>query len=45
MPAPTCVFYRSAGGAAQGPDYTGRAQVVGYDEYELDADDDGYGCE
>jgi endonuclease YncB( thermonuclease family) len=33
------------GGSGNGPYYVGTVQVVGYDEYDLDADGDGYGCE
>jgi micrococcal nuclease len=33
------------GGSGNGPYYTGRVQVVGYDEYGLDGDNDGIGCE
>lgn len=34
-----------AGGSGNGPVYTGRVQVIGPDEYELDRDRDGIGCE
>ena len=34
-----------AGGAGNGPAYTGRVQVIGPDEYDLDADGDGTGCD
>ncbi|MGH9112599.1 MAG: hypothetical protein ACRDZN_09955 [Acidimicrobiales bacterium] len=34
-----------AGGNGNGPAYTGPVQVVGPDEYGLDADGDGVGCE
>ena len=34
-----------AGGAGNGPAYTGRVQVIGPDEYALDADGDGIGCD
>jgi hypothetical protein len=34
-----------AGGSGNGPECTGRVTVVGPDEYGLDADDDGIGCE
>jgi hypothetical protein len=37
--------YDCAGGSGNGPEYTGFVQVVGYDEYGLDGDGDGYGCE
>ncbi len=33
------------GGTGNGPYYVGRVLVVGPDEYELDADDNGIGCE
>lgn len=34
-----------AGGSGNGPAYVGTVTVVGYDEYGLDADGDGVGCE
>ena len=34
-----------AGGSGDGPYYAGRVTVVGYDEYGLDHDSDGVGCE
>ena len=34
-----------AGGSGNGPAYTGRVEVHGYDEYDLDRDGDGIGCE
>jgi hypothetical protein len=34
-----------AGGSGNGPAYTGRVQVIGPDEYGLDHDGDGIGCE
>lgn len=34
-----------AGGAGNGPAYSGRVQVIGSDEYGLDGDGDGIGCE
>lgn len=34
-----------AGGAGNGPAYTGRVQVIGPDEYALDNDGDGTGCD
>ena len=37
--------YDCAGGSGNGPNYTGTVQVVGYDEFDLDADGDGLGCE
>lgn len=42
---PNASDYDCAGGSGNGPEYTGTVQVVGYDEYGLDADGDGYGCE
>jgi micrococcal nuclease len=33
------------GGSGDGPYYVGRVTVVGYDEYGLDHDNDGIGCE
>ncbi|MCU1371845.1 MAG: Uncharacterized protein JWO77_3039, partial [Ilumatobacteraceae bacterium] len=44
-----CVPYASdvdcAGGSGNGPAYTGRVNVIGPDEYDLDRDGDGVGCE
>ena len=37
--------YDCEGGSGNGPDYTGTVSVVGEDHYELDADNDGQGCE
>jgi hypothetical protein len=37
--------YDCAGGSGDGPKYTGFVHVVGYDEYGLDSDNDGLGCE
>ncbi|AXK89293.1 hypothetical protein H1R78_00765 [Nocardia farcinica] len=34
-----------SGGSGNGPAYTGRVRVVGPDEYDLDRDNDGIGCE
>jgi hypothetical protein len=42
---PNSSDYDCAGGSGNGPDYTGMVQVLGYDEYGLDADGDGIGCE
>jgi endonuclease YncB( thermonuclease family) len=42
---PSASDYDCAGGSGNGPAYTGPVTVVGYDEYDLDADGDGYGCE
>ncbi|MET8650351.1 MULTISPECIES: excalibur calcium-binding domain-containing protein [Nocardia] len=44
-----CVPYASdvdcKGGSGNGPAYTGRVQVIGPDEYDLDRDGDGIACE
>ena len=38
--------YDCAGGSGNGPNYVyGIVEVVGYDEFDLDRDGDGYGCE
>lgn len=37
--------YDCAGGSGNGPYYTGPVQVIGFDEYDLDRDSDGWGCE
>ncbi len=37
--------YDCASGKGDGPNYTGAVQVIGYDEYGLDRDGDGWGCE
>ena len=37
--------YDCAGGSGNGPNYTGRVTVVGPDEFDLDSDGDGLGCE
>ena len=42
---PNASDYDCAGGSGNGPEYTGTVRVVGYDEYGLDADGDGIGCE
>jgi hypothetical protein len=42
---PNSSDYDCAGGSGNGPDYTGTVTVIGYDEYGLDADGDGIGCE
>lgn len=34
-----------AGGSGNGPAYTGRVEVIGPDEYDLDRDGNGIGCE
>ena len=42
---PNASDYDCAGGSGDGPKYTGYVNVVGYDEYGLDSDNDGAGCE
>jgi hypothetical protein len=42
---PNASDYDCAGGSGNGPLYTGFVHVVGYDEFGLDADHDGLGCE
>jgi endonuclease YncB( thermonuclease family) len=42
---PNSSDYDCAGGEGNGPDYTGTVRVVGPDDYGLDADGDGVGCE
>lgn len=42
---PSMSDYDCLGGSGDGPGYTGPVTVVGYDEYDLDRDGDGYGCE
>lgn len=42
---PRASDYDCAGGSGNGPKYTGPVRVVGYDEYDLDRDNDGWGCE
>jgi hypothetical protein len=37
--------YDCAGGSGNGPYYTGPVRVIGYDQYGLDRDGDGWGCE
>jgi hypothetical protein len=37
--------YDCEGGSGDGPLYTGTVEVIGYDEYELDDDSDGIGCD
>jgi len=39
------VDYDCVGGSGDGPYYIGLVEVVGYDEYRLDYDHDGLGCE
>lgn len=42
---PYALDYDCLGGSGDGPLYTGRVVVVGHDQYGLDADGDGIGCE
>ncbi len=42
---PDASDYDCAGGSGNGPYYTGVVQVLGYDEFDLDRDNDGLGCE
>lgn len=42
---PDASDYDCAGGSGNGPYYTGRVQVIGYDQYGLDRNHDGWGCE
>lgn len=42
---PDASDYDCAGGSGNGPYYTGTVRVIGYDEYGLDKDGDGLGCE
>ncbi len=42
---PSSPDYDCSAGSGDGPDYTGTVTVYGYDEYELDDDSDGIGCE
>lgn len=37
--------YDCAGGGGNGPNYTGKVHVTGPDEFDLDRDGDGWGCE
>lgn len=37
--------YDCASGSGNGPNYTGPVRVLGYDEFGLDRDGDGWGCE
>ncbi len=37
--------YDCSGGSGDGPNYTGQVQVLGYDEFKLDRDGDGWACE
>jgi membrane protein involved in colicin uptake len=42
---PNASDYDCEGGSGNGPYYTGTVEVIGDDEYGLDADGDGYGCD
>jgi hypothetical protein len=42
---PNASDYDCAGGSGDGPKYTGYVTVKGPDEYDLDSDGDGTGCE
>jgi hypothetical protein len=42
---PSSPDYDCEGGSGDGPDYTGRVEVVGDDHFGLDGDGDGVGCE
>ena len=42
---PSSPDYDCAGGSGDGPDYTGRVEVVGNDHFDLDRDGDGVACE
>lgn len=42
---PNSYDYDCAGGSGDGPDYTGRVEVVGDDHFDLDRDGDGVGCD
>lgn len=42
---PPASDYDCYGGSGNGPAYTGRVKVKGYDPYGLDYDRDGIGCE
>jgi hypothetical protein len=42
---PNSYDYDCTGGSGDGPDYTSTVEVTGYDEYGLDEDGDGIGCE
>lgn len=42
---PNSIDYDCSGGSGDGPDYTGPVQVIGYDDFGLDRDGDGYACE
>ena len=42
---PSAFDYDCLGGSGDGPLYTGRVVIVGYDRFELDRDGDGIGCD
>ncbi len=42
---PNASDYDCRGGSGNGPYYTGKVRVLGYDEFDLDRDNDGWGCE
>ena len=42
---PNSYDYDCEGGSGDGPDYTGRVEVVGDDPFDLDRDGDGVACE
>ena len=42
---PNSSDYDCEGGSGDGPDYTGRVEVVGDDPYDLDRDGDGIACD
>ena len=42
---PPASDYDCAGGSGNGPMYTGRVRVTGSDPYDLDRDNDGWGCD
>jgi hypothetical protein len=42
---PNAYDYDCEGGSGDGPEYTGRVEVVGDDPYDLDRDGDGIGCD
>jgi hypothetical protein len=42
---PNSLDYDCEGGSGDGPDYTGRVEVVGDDHFDLDRDGDGVACE
>lgn len=42
---PPASDYDCIGGTGDGPNYTGPVRVTGSDPYDLDGDNDGWGCE